>query len=181
MVMNKNKESLRFIQALSDLIVFDLETGLPRWFKKSSKYSNIKIGDIAGCVKPNGYRYITIMIGKQSRGILTHRLAWYMNYGSLPDSQIDHENLDKDDNRISNLRLATHQENQYNKRKQKFHNGKSTSSQYKGVTKRGNSWEAGIRKNGRWRYLGSFSSELKAAEARKEASRKLHGQFYNTD
>lgn len=46
---------------------------------------------------------------------LEHRLVWLMAYGQWPDGEIDHINGDKQDNRLSNLRLVDHKTNGFNK------------------------------------------------------------------
>ena len=46
---------------------------------------------------------------------LAHRVLWALKYGAWPDAQIDHQNHDRTDNRIENLRCVTHRENCLNK------------------------------------------------------------------
>jgi hypothetical protein len=71
------------------------------------------------------------------------------------------------DNRKANLRLATHQQNMFNRRKSHTFKGKPTASTFKGV-----SWDrirgryrARIKKNGIYHYLGHFMDERSAAIA----------------
>ena len=89
--------------------------------------------------------------------------------------QADHINRDTLDNRRSNLRLATHQQSQWNR---KLKVGKSGR---KGVylSASGNQWIAHIRENGRVRYLGRFPLDQleQAAKAYEEAARRIHGEF----
>lgn len=96
-----------------------------------------------------------------------------------PGFTTDHKNGDGLDNRRENLRLATTHQNQQNKRKSAFKNGKPTSSRYKGVSwrKRDGVWAAKIRDNGRSVWLGSFGSEKEAAAAYQNAALKLFGEF----
>ena len=58
----------------------------------------------------SGYGKVTYK-GKQ---MLAHRLIWFLHYKEQPPVQIDHNNLDKSDNRISNLRAADMSRNQMN-------------------------------------------------------------------
>lgn len=81
------------------------------WKCKSSKFSNIKIGDKAGQKYSSGYRYITLF-NKRWR---EHRLVWEIFNGDIPkDMVIDHINMIKDDNRIENLRLVNKSKNNLN-------------------------------------------------------------------
>lgn len=57
--------------------------------------------------------YIRVQFNK--RKVLGHRLAWELFYGEKPPEYIDHINGDCSDNRLDNLRSATHSENQCNK------------------------------------------------------------------
>jgi hypothetical protein len=98
-----------------------------------------------------------------------HRLAWALHYGCWPDDQIDHINGDPEDNRLINLRIVSNAENQRNaKRKQTNTSGATGVSWHK----RNRVWQANIRGNGRFVYLGSFSRFEDAVAARKTAEQE---------
>lgn len=84
----------------------------------------------------------------------------------------DHKNGNGLDNRRVNLRLATMQQQSFNKRKTR-----KTSSRYKGVSRRGNRWYALIGYNWGSKYLGAFREEDEAAIAYNNAARELYGEF----
>jgi hypothetical protein len=88
---------------------------------------------------------------------------------------VDHANGDGLDNRRTNLRLATHSQNQFNKRKTKS----KTSSRFIGVyfEKRKNRWMARIHYHGKRIWLGSFKSESDAALAYDKAALEYHKEF----
>ena len=88
---------------------------------------------------------------------------------------VDHINGDTLDNRKSNLRLCTLQQNSFNQRVRKH----KKSSIYKGVfyIKHIDKWNANTRVNGKWINLGYYSSEYDAALAYNEGVIKHHGEF----
>lgn len=86
----------------------------------------------------------------------------------------DHKNGNKLDNQRSNLRPASNSQNASNRRKTNC----ATTSKFKGVTWRKDieKWQAQIR-NGRYIYLGVFTSDTDAAQAYDNAAIKLFGSF----
>jgi hypothetical protein len=80
------------------------------FYWKVKKTIKTTIGKIAGTNHSKGYR--TIRIDKKS--YLQHRLIWLFHNGFFPQYEIDHINCIRNDNRIENLREATHKENRAN-------------------------------------------------------------------
>lgn len=64
-----------------------------------------------GSYDKDGYLIIKVK-GKQFKA---HRIVWLLNYGELPNGEIDHINRNKTDNRIENLRIATREIQNQNK------------------------------------------------------------------
>lgn len=86
--------------------------------------------------------------------------------------QGDHRNQNGLDNTDENLRIATHAEQQHNRRA--FHNN---STGFKGVWPHAGKFQAKIISNGTRRHLGTFSTPELAHAAYCRAALELHGEF----
>lgn len=153
-------------QEMKDLLYYDPNTGSFTWRVSLSK--RIKEGQKAGCVNSAGY--VDIRIHK--RKYKAHRLAWLYVYGYHPPQYIDHINGVCNDNRIVNLRLATHTENLANAKKRK-----NTVCRLKGVTLRSGRYDARIRVKTVLIYLGRYDTEQEAHAAYLAAAEKKFGAF----
>lgn len=106
-----------------------------------------------------------------------HRFLWESVNGKIPKGlQIDHKNRDKLDNRLSNLRVVTNQQNHMN-----LQSYKNSSSIYKGVSwkKDKNKWRAQITINGKQKHLGYYNSEVEAARAYDATAKNFEHAFLN--
>jgi hypothetical protein len=130
----------------------------------------VKVGDIAGSIRKDGYLHIRV----DGKRYLSHRLAWLYVTGSWPDKFVDHKNTDKADNAWDNLRAATSAQNNRNATLSTLN-----ASGVKGVSyhKANNNWIAYITTNRVRKHLGSFSSIGDATTAVLEARLELHGEF----
>lgn len=97
--------------------------------------------------------------------------------GAADGSCVDHINGDTLDNRRSNLRVCTFQQNTFNSRK------RPGSSRFKGVTwvRHCGKWAAQITHCGKRFYLGVYVREEDAAQAYDRESVRLFGAFAKTN
>jgi len=114
------------------------------------------------CVNTSGY----LKRNFWGINIPAHRAAWAIFYGEWPNSIIDHINGDRKDNRISNLRKATHTENS--------RNAKGRSNNTSGVTgvswnKLAGKWSVNIGGGGKKIHLGHFVKFQDAVQVRMDA------------
>lgn len=152
---------------LLSLMTYDPGTGIFRW----REYRYPRRPDlVVGFMSDTGY--LRCKIGPQTFPL--HRLAWFYVHKRWPSGQIDHINLDKTDNRLSNLRDATHAQNKTHT--EVYRNNRLG---VRGVRKknRGLRYEARITHEGRVIHLGHYLTIEEAAAARKAAERLLHGEF----
>ena len=165
---------------LKAVLNYDPETGIFTWRKRpelSGRYaktwSSRYEGKQAGCKKhktdaTNNY----LLIGINRKIYRAHRLAWLYMTGEFPPTQIDHIDGNGLNNSFSNLRIAT--------RKQNLANAKMKGCSRvgaKGVRKRGNSYQAYIRKGGKQVYLGSSKLLDEASALYERAAQELHGDY----
>lgn len=149
---------------LKELLTYNVNTGVFVWNERRGG-SALK-GSVAGALS-QGYRNIQV----DKKTFQAHRLAWLYVHGKFPDKDLDHINLKRDDNRISNLREVNDSENKQNQRKYS-----TNTSGYKGVSwsKSRNKWSAGICVNYKTISLGYFDKIEDAAKAYEDAANKFH-------
>lgn len=146
---------------------YNRETGRFTW--KINASSRAKIGFIAGRLLPAGYRQIRVF----KRLYLAHRLAWFYVHGVWPAADLDHRDLNKDNNGIENLRETNPSLNGANKGL-----AANNTSGAKGVQRRRNNrWRASIEHRGEWISFGTFGSKEEASEAYLAGARAIHSEF----
>jgi len=137
-------------------------------------------GDISNKITGHTYRsfrtyrnYVFVTIKRQKYS--AHRVIWKMIYGEIPKGMsIDHIDLNKSNNRLSNLRVANRSQQGYNRAPQA-----NTVTGYKGVCfdKSTGKYSARIRVETKRLTLGLFENVEDARQAYIEASKKYHGEF----
>jgi hypothetical protein len=155
-------------ERLHEILRYEPQTGEFRWRQRVS-YA-IQVGDIAGSRSKAGYWCIHV----SGRSYKAHQLAWLYVTGVWGRPTIDHRDLDKANNRWSNLRRATRSANGANRRRHR-----NNACGFKGVYlhRKSGKWHAQIRKDGKAYYLGSFSTPQDAHKAYVAVARDLFGEF----
>lgn len=152
-------------ERLKEVLHYSPETGEFVWKVQLSRRT--PAGSKA-CKRPSRGRYRVCI-----EGVLyfAHRLTWLYVHGELPSSTIDHIDRDPSNNRISNLRIASDQQNKANRPSQ------NNSKPYRGVHRMVNRYVSQITYQGKSIYLGSFSCPIEAHERYKAKHLELHGEF----
>ena len=166
---------------LRSILHYDKETGIFTWrtrppghFKTSrahlirnARFAGAKAGHLC-----ESHGYVQIRIDKKL--YLAHRLAWLYMTGEWPVNDIDHINMNRSDNRFSNLREATRSQNLSNTRRRS-----TNSSGLKGV-----SWSAGMKAwtaqichAGVTKNLGYYDCPAAASFAYQIEADKVRGKF----
>jgi len=154
------------VERVRSLLAYDSERGHLYWL--ANRRGGASAGDRFGKQCKNGYR-----LGKvDQKHLYEHRLIWFIVHGEWPPQTIDHVNRIRDDNRLSNLRLATYSQNNANR-------DQDRSDGRRGVTwhKKCGKWQSSIQIEGKFRHLGLFSSIEEAGAARDAAARAFYGEF----
>ena len=115
---------------------------------------------IKGCLSNQGYKVVFLNNKRYS----VHRIIAYAFLGldiNNPKQQIDHIDRNKQNNNMNNLRIVSHQENQFNKVSN-------------GYTIRGNKYQVRIKLNHQETHIGTFDTKEEAHKAYLQAKEKYH-------
>jgi len=141
------------------------------------RIKNLKTGRILKQNVFGKYLHISLMNEGAIKTFRVHRL---IANTFLPNPEkkkcVDHINRDCYDNRLENLRFATHTENSQNKKI-----CKNNKSGFIGVSylKDGNKYRARITHNNSLIHLGCYSTAEEASMAYVEKAKILFGEFFN--
>ena len=147
---------------LRAVLDYDPATGIFMWRWRHGLRGSANAryaGKVTGEVVKDGY--IRIMLNRTR--YMAHRLAWLYVYGQWPKDQIDHINRITSDNRISNLREATHSQNNVRACAMK-----NSNSGVLGVfrSKTEGKWCVSVTRNGKTTHLGTYTTIEEAKAVR---------------
>lgn len=154
-------------EGAKSLLRYDKESGVFYWTQQRQW---VKPGFSAGTITKDGYLRITVL----GKNILAHRLAWFFVYGNIPELEVDHIDGNPSNNIISNLRLATKNQNQKNR---KINYNSSTGVKGVGYCHRKKRYIVRGMINGKQNYLGSYEKIEDAKDAYMRFAETNHEDF----
>jgi hypothetical protein len=173
--LGKN-EALLTQHEVKNRVTYDSLTGIFIWKPipvthwSHSGWNNRCANKEAGCRTRSGYQVLAL----NNVLYFAHRVAWLYETGAWPSGVIDHIDGDPANNKFSNLRDSTQQQNTCN--------AKISSNNTSGVTGVRQSskgkWLASIMVNRETIWLGSFDDKQKAVEARAAAETFYFGEYH---
>lgn len=176
------------VEMLRQILDYDPETGALTWRERpvsmftdngtggadgnAARWNGKNAGKPALSTITNGYKHGPIFNQCQ----YAHRVAWAIYHGAWPEDRLDHINHDRTDNRISNLRVVSAEENSRNQRP----TAKAVARGALGISwdRENQKWRAFIRANGRRVCLGRYAKKNDAVAARRKAE-ALYGYHPN--
>jgi len=156
--------------------IFDYDPITGDITRKISKSNRSKANSLLRAKLFDRYYYTSFTFNGNKVRVLAHRLAWKLFYEEDPPQIIDHVDGNGLNNKISNLRKATHGQNMLNSKI-----SKNNKSGYKGVVylKRERKWRASVNFQGKEYRRYAFKTKEEAGAAAKELRENLHQEFTN--
>ena len=117
-----------------------------------------------------GYMRCRLLVDGTSIQLLEHRIVWYANhqdwdiFDTRHSNEIDHINMNREDNRVENLRPVTSSENKFNTTTDKGYYWDSSRMKY----------AAQIKVKGEHIFLGRFDTDEEARNAYLKGKEKYH-------
>ena len=152
---------------------YEPDTGLI-YYKKPTQKSGPKrkIDKPAGFFTLTGYIQVSFRSNNRNKKILAHRLAWYLYYGEVSSSILDHIDHNRSNNKIDNLRTTNHSKNIRHSSIKKAKLRKRKEGCCIGVFKKSESknrkkpYEVKYTMDNKYKSLGYYTTMVEAAKAR---------------
>lgn len=157
------------VEWLRERYAYDADTGIVTHKAGHSKLRGREVG----WINHDGYRVLKVSYQGRRLQITVHCLAWALHYGVHPEQEVDHEDRDRANNRIANLRLGTRSQNLANR-------GVPERDLPRGVSRtrsRTSPFQAVISIEGRNVYLGCFACPDEAGAVYAARAKEVFGDF----
>lgn len=152
------------LQEIKERLAYNPNTGMFMWVMRFNNKHSLRV-PFSGTINGSGYLYVTV------GGICyrANRLAWALHYGNWPTNLIDHEDGDKTNNKINNLRDVTNTVNMCNSKKNSRNTSGAMGIDWRART---SAYRVRISVNGKRIILGEYRNLDEAIAVRKEAEKK---------
>ena len=134
--------------------------------KKGSR-RHCQVGEKVGYPTSCGHRRILINYVEYQE----HRLVWLYHFGCFPPGMLDHKNGKKTDNRITNLRKCTAQQNTQNQSMYSKHSNTGYTGIYQHIHR--NTFQVTVS----GKHISEYTELEDAIEARLNARKEHFGRF----
>lgn len=149
----------------------ELETVFVADPEQGQLYRKLKSGKLKLCCENDRRSHPDVSF--KSKKYSLHVILFILYHGYRPE-EVDHEDTDSRNNRKSNLRAATRDENNSNRNQQS-----NNTSGYKGVSWEGSSWRYQVRHKGTTYAKRGFKTAEEAFNASVLVRETLHKEFTN--
>lgn len=166
----KHVKPLPSLDTLKKYLNYDPNTGILSWREGLTYQKQRPVGQAAGTLSKGGYLRTSI----EKSMYANNRIAWKMHYGADPVGVVDHEDGDKLNNRINNLRDASQGLNACNARRRS-----DNTTGFKGVvfSKWRRCFVINLKVDGLRIKSPSFATPEAANDFARDLREKLHGEF----
>lgn len=175
-------------ELLRSRMSYDPDAGVFTWLPHPGKANGHRAWDKQWAGKPalvrptkspsGGGTYALIRLLGKHYGV--HRLVWLYVHGRWPTEEIDHIDGDPLNNRLTNLREATHAQNQMNKGPMRNNVSGFKGVNYRKGPGRYQRYVAQIKiPGGTVKHIGSFKTAEEASAAYEAFAQQLHGSFFH--
>lgn len=145
---------------------YNSNTGELRWkFRDdaTTSWNRRNAGKLAGGINNEGY----LMVSINGEKFCASRLIWKIVTGKDPVLLVDHQDLNRSNNKWDNLREATRPENSVNTNQRKFRDLPI------GIYKQRGKFASRVAH----KHIGVFNTVELAVAAREDEARKIYGEF----
>ena len=148
--------TLEEFRGIAEKLSYDPGSGTLVWMVRPA--IGVPAGSAAGYLNSHGY----LCVSHKRKTFMSHRVAWFIHYGEMPPSKVDHIDGNPLNNRIGNLRDGSGGVNEWNSRRNR---GKDLPKGVSRSATKSKPYMAQIWAGGRRQFLGHFETVEEAHAA----------------